>query len=606
MIIFNFFVFNKKKFKNYPKSGIVQQQIQFQLCTLKIFYNLLNLHECLSVYYKHTSTQAHKHTSTNITSLVEQKILVRIPSFFFLLFFGLTLLLSSCQKDNFITPEAEKFTKQRRKIDLIQLLDFVRLSNKTSFTGELQSAVPFNLKIDLKNYHFNSDSTVIFFQISDTSFFRNEYCGGNISFHYDDSLNFQGQLLGWMFDSTNTYLSNRFPLNLTTENGYLFAFDENENLIRILKSYNNLQTGCNINIPISELRDSINGIQNFFNSDWPPRIRCYDWDGTWWSRLWDNMQDWWETFGDFLYSIIPSNSGGNGGTGGNGFDTFFFGGFGNSNNGTNSGSGNSGGGGSGGGGSVPKKIWDEFCESLNKANNGTYGSQNGSTTVDERETSSGENNNELSDFDKKMTIYKDLLLSGKSCIEIYSFYLQTLNLNSTELAEILELGITLEEWPYFKDKTINSTIDETDALDRNIDCKSLQFVPVGPTFSEFNPEKIYQSCGVNNIDLDWTSSYLDERGNLRVHLVEYVITRTIYFEMPRIRENGSRISEGLASEICAKIIDEAEDAIEDKFAHTRLPKTTELEKNFPRTVKFKAKQIWRKIEYSFKLWSCTN
>lgn len=42
--------------------------------------------------------------------------------------------------------------------------------------------------------------------------------------------------MGWMFDSTNTYLSNRFPLNLTTENGYLFAFDENENLIRILKA----------------------------------------------------------------------------------------------------------------------------------------------------------------------------------------------------------------------------------------------------------------------------------------------------------------------------------------------------------------------------------
>ena len=479
---------------------------------------------------------------------------MRITSLFFLLFFGLTLILSSCQKDNFITPEAEKFTKQRRKIDLIQLLDFVRLSNKTSFTGELQSAVPFNLKIDLNNYHFNSDSTVIFFQISDTSFFRNEYCGGNISFHYDDSLNFQGQLMGWMFDSTNTYLSNRFPLNLTTENGYLFAFDENENLIRILKSYNNLQTGCNINIPISELRDSINGIQNFFNSDWPPRIRCYDWDGTWWSRLWDNMGDWWETFGDFLYSIIPSNSGGNGGTGGNGFDTFFFGGFGNSNNGTNSGSGNSGGGGSGGGGSVPKKIWDEFCESLNKANNGTYGSQNGSSTVDESGTSSGENNNELSDFDKKMTIYKDLLLSGKSCIEIYSFYLNTLNLNAEELADILEHGISISDWnerPKIDDPTTST--EDTDIIDLSADCETFQFVPVSQGGK-------YQSCGVSNIDVDVTFEH--DFIPLQTVVKEYVFP-LFYFEFPRIRENGDFITKGEAAEFCANIVDNCEDQLED-------------------------------------------
>ena len=403
-------------------------------------YNLLNPHLCLRVYYKHTSTQAHKH------SIALQKILVRIPCFFFTLLFGLTLLLSSCQKENFITSEAEKFTKQRKKIDVNQLFDYIRMYNQISFTGELQSAVPFNLGIDLKNYHFNSDSTVIFFQISDTSFFRNEYCGGNISFHYDDSLKFHGQLMGWMFDSTNTYLSNKFPLNLTTENGYLFAFDENETLIRIVKSYNNIQTGYYVNIPISELRDSINGVQNFFNSD-DPEIECYDWDGNWWGKLWDRFADWVE---NIVQSIIPNNWGGSGGTG---LEIFFYGYglFGGSNNGDNAGSGNTGGGGSGGGGTVPKKIWDEFCESLMNANNGTYGSQNGSSTVDESGTSGGGNNNEQSDFDKKMTIYKDLLLSGKSCFEIYNFYLQTLNLNSTELAEIIGLGITLEGWSFFKD-----------------------------------------------------------------------------------------------------------------------------------------------------------
>ena len=110
---------------------------------------------------------------------------------------------------------------------------------------------------------------------------------------------------------------------------------------------------------------------------------------------------------------------------------------------------------------------------------------------------------------------------------------------------------------------------EPDDPDLNSDCKSWQYTPIG----------VYQACGVTGIDFDFTTIYEDANGKTRLEYVYYQF-RTIYFEFPHIREDGTIISAGEAAQLTAAAKDLAEEAVEDIFASQPPPLGVTMEQTF--------------------------
>ena len=91
--------------------------------------------------------------------------------------------------------------------------------------------------------------------------------------------------------------------------------------------------------------------------------------------------------------------------------------------------------------------------------------------------------------------------------------------------------------------------------DLTIDCSSFVFIPVGPN-------GLYQSCGVSNIDIDFFYEAPAPHGYGYVKMK----TDVIYFEMPRIREDGTIISSYEASLLSTQAVTYAEEQMEIQFA----------------------------------------
>lgn len=114
----------------------------------------------------------------------------------------------------------------------------------------------------------------------------------------------------------------------------------------------------------------------------------------------------------------------------------------------------------------------------------------------------------------------------------------------------------------------NSSVDP----DLNSDCKSWQFSSAGP-------EGNYQVCAVSGIDFDFTTTYVDSKGKTRLEYVYYQF-RTLYFEFPRKREDGTFITSGQAATINAAVKDLAEEAIEERFGNQPPPLGITMEQAF--------------------------
>ncbi|MGK6353076.1 hypothetical protein [Parapedobacter sp. DT-150] len=113
-------------------------------------------------------------------------------------------------------------------------------------------------------------------------------------------------------------------------------------------------------------------------------------------------------------------------------------------------------------------------------------------------------------------------------------------------------------------------IGETGAIgnadpDLPSNCDSWEYQPVSGG--------VYQACGVRNLRFDYITEYM-EGNNLKIEYYRGTFTKTLYFEFPRVRANGSIISEKEAARLTAQIKDVAEEILESHVEASPPPKNT--------------------------------
>lgn len=83
----------------------------------------------------------------------------------------------------------------------------------------------------------------------------------------------------------------------------------------------------------------------------------------------------------------------------------------------------------------------------------------------------------------------------------------------------------------------------------------------------------YQVAGVTNLRFDYISEYMGTDGKMHISYYRGTFTRPLYFEFPRIRDNGDFISPEAAAKLTAQIKDEAERILDSQVNASPTPKT---------------------------------
>ncbi|MBK8701509.1 MAG: hypothetical protein IPN29_18965 [Saprospiraceae bacterium] len=121
----------------------------------------------------------------------------------------------------------------------------------------------------------------------------------------------------------------------------------------------------------------------------------------------------------------------------------------------------------------------------------------------------------------------------------------------------------------------NSTVLDPDLWP---DCESWEYVPVSQL-------SYYQSCGVLGIEIDASRQFINEFGDIHFWQIGWSYP-TIYFEYPRIRQNGIQISSGEAAFESAKMVRAAEIKMEEKFSeYQNVPFGAAIAKEFEKELR---------------------
>ncbi|OOG18181.1 hypothetical protein BWD42_13010 [Sphingobacterium sp. CZ-UAM] len=93
----------------------------------------------------------------------------------------------------------------------------------------------------------------------------------------------------------------------------------------------------------------------------------------------------------------------------------------------------------------------------------------------------------------------------------------------------------------------------------------------------------YQVCGVTDLRFDFTTEWVNLKGQVQVDYFRATFDRTVYFEFPRMRDNDDMITARAAAILTAELKDRAENALESQIENSPPPKNgVELELLFKR------------------------